>query len=667
MRQKNMSLRFKLIAGFSAVLILLALVSLVGYRALHNGAQGFGEYRELARNNNLAGRLQANMLMMRMNVKNFIITGSDQDHKGYLEYLQKMEEFLKTAEEEIKAPAYAAKLKAVTEANAAYNQAFEKVVGLKKERKKLVAEVLDVHGPLLEQTLSALMQTAQKEDDAATVFTSGVALKHLLLARLYVAKFLDTNQQAAVDRVHDEFRALLDALKIMDGEVQNADQRKMLDTLLAGENIYVSAFDALVQVIMQRNDIITGSLDKIGPSIAQDVEDVKLAIKDVQDEIGPRLQASNKWGVMMILLVSLSALLAGIGIVFFITRTVAQQLGGDPAEIAAVAKNIAEGNLAIEFKRSDNRSLVGVYRDMATMTTNLRKMFGDINTGVNTLTSSATELSAVSEQMTQGVGDVSDKSATVSAASEEMSANMRNVAAAMEQSATNTNMVATATEEMSSTIGEIARNAEKARNITDTAVSQATNASANMAQLRTAASSIGPVVETITDISQQVNLLALNATIEAARAGEAGKGFAVVANEIKELAKMTAAATQDIKEKIDGIQGNTKATVDQINDITQIINDVDSVVGNIATAVEQQSAATTEIAGNVAQLSDGIREVNENINQSSVVSDEISRDIAGVNLAMGEMSTGSCQVNTSALELSRLAENLKQMVDQFRI
>jgi len=138
--------------------------------------------------------------------------------------------------------------------------------------------------------------------------------------------------------------------------------------------------------------------------------------------------------------------------------------------------------------------------------------------------------------------------------------------------------------------------------------------------------------------------LALNATIEAARAGEAGKGFAVVANEIKELAKQTAEATGDIKEKIEGIQSTTNMTVGQISEITQVITDV-----------------------NVAQASRGIQEVNENVNQSSSVSAQISQDIADVSVSMNEMPTSSSQVNLSAQELSKLSESLKQMVDQFKV
>ena len=297
----------------------------------------------------------------------------------------------------------------------------------------------------------------------------------------------------------------------------------------------------------------------------------------------------------------------------------------------------------------------------------LQGIIRDIASGVETLSSSSTELSAISEQMTQGITNVSDRSNTVSAATEEMTANMSNVAAAMEQSATNTNMVATAAEQMSATIDEIAQNAEKARSISDDAATKASDASTNMDQLGAAANAIGKVIETITDISEQVNLLALNATIEAARAGEAGKGFAVVANEIKELAKQTAAATGDIKEKVEGIQGNTNTTVGQISEIARVITDVNDLVATIAIAVEEQSAATKDIATNVAQASQGIQEVNENVNQSSNVTSEISQDIAGVSVSMNEMSTSSGQVNLSAQELSQLSESLKQMVDQFKV
>ena len=278
----------------------------------------------------------------------------------------------------------------------------------------------------------------------------------------------------------------------------------------------------------------------------------------------------------------------------------------------------------------------------------LQHIIRDVTAGVHTVSASSTQLSQISEQMNQGAQMASDKSNTVATAAEEMSANMNNVAAAMEQSTTNTNIVATASEEMSATIGEIAQHAEKARAISSNAAQRANEATGNINELGESAKSIGKVIETITEISEQVNLLALNATIEAARAGEAGRGFAVVANEIKELAKQTAAATYDIKDKVGAIQGTTAITVQQISDINEVINDVNTVVSSIATAVEEQSAATQEIATNVTQMAQGIGEVNENVNQSSVVASDIAQDIVAVSTIASEMFTNSSQVSESS-------------------
>ncbi|MDJ0781488.1 MAG: methyl-accepting chemotaxis protein [Desulfosarcinaceae bacterium] len=384
-----------------------------------------------------------------------------------------------------------------------------------------------------------------------------------------------------------------------------------------------------------------------------------------QDQMAAEIGASVAKRTTTMVIIAGLIFTAIIALCMVIARGLVQAL----REMIASFQDIAEGEgdltKRIEINSKDEiAELAGWFN---TFLQKLQGIIQQITGGVDTLSSSSTELSAIAEQMQQGIRNASDRSTTVSAATEEMSANMTNVAAAMEQSATNTNMVATAAEEMSATIGEIAQNAEKARSISDTASRKSAGASTNMDQLGSAALAIGKVVETITDISEQVNLLALNATIEAARAGEAGKGFAVVANEIKELAKQTADASQDIKEKIGAIQDTTTTTVDQIAEITQVITEVNEVVATIATAVEQQSAATREIADNVAQASQGIQEVNENVNQSSSVSTEISSDIAGVSTTLDEMSTGSEQVNVSSTELSELSEQLKQMVDQFKV
>ncbi|MCF8045245.1 MAG: methyl-accepting chemotaxis protein [Desulfarculaceae bacterium] len=280
---------------------------------------------------------------------------------------------------------------------------------------------------------------------------------------------------------------------------------------------------------------------------------------------------------------------------------------------------------------------------------------------------SSKELTGISEQMSRGAVTMSDKTKTVATAAEEMSSSLTGVAASMEQSSSNSNMVASAAEEMNSTINEIASNAEKARGISEQAARKTSDASEQMKELRQAADSVGKVVETISDISEQVNLLALNATIEAARAGEAGKGFAVVANEIKALAGQTSDATQDIQGQIENIQNVSGRSADVISEVTSSMNSTQEIVSSIASAIEEQSSATGEISTNVEQLSAGIQEVNENVAQSSQVADSISEDIADVSSESSDISKNSSQVKDRAEQLKQMSEKLKEIVHGFVI
>jgi methyl-accepting chemotaxis protein len=349
-----------------------------------------------------------------------------------------------------------------------------------------------------------------------------------------------------------------------------------------------------------------------------------------------------------------------------IARSIATPLGVVVTHLGEIAKGDLSKDVSAEFQaRGDEIGLLA--RSKQLMIANLRQMVQDLSRGVKVLSSSSTQLSTNSGQMSQGGRNASEKAHAVAAAAEEMTSNVTSVAAGMEQTTTNLASVASATEEMTATIGEIASNSEKARRITEEATRQAVRISEQMNQLGQAAQAIGKVTETITEISSQTNLLALNATIEAARAGSAGKGFAVVANEIKELAKQTAAATEDIKTRIAGVQSSTAGGITEIGKVTQVIREVSDIVGSIAAAIEEQATVTKDIARNIGEASTGVRDANVRVAESSQATENIAKEIAGVDQATREMAEGSEQVRASATDLSKLAEALQATVSKFQV
>jgi len=378
-----------------------------------------------------------------------------------------------------------------------------------------------------------------------------------------------------------------------------------------------------------------------------------------------QLVATSASNSVAIFLLSFLTLLASGGAVYLLIRKLVVQPLQKSVELA---NRIANSDLSAEDLVVESSDEIGEANiALNTMKNSLRALLGGISAGVQTLASSATELTIISKQTASGTTTVSDRAHTVAAAAEEASTNIFSIVAGMEQSSSSLSSVASATEEMSATVGDISSNTARARAISEEATIQAQAITDQMQKLGQAAQEIGHVTETINNISAQTNLLALNATIEAARAGTAGKGFAVVANEIKELAKQTAEATLDIKARIASIQSSTGLAIGDIGQIATVIRDVGGIVSSIAAAIEEQATVTRDVAGNIAQASMGVREANERVSQTAQVSRSIASDIANVNMAVADIQEGGEQVLSSAAELSQLAEKLGAQVAKFRV
>lgn len=304
-----------------------------------------------------------------------------------------------------------------------------------------------------------------------------------------------------------------------------------------------------------------------------------------------------------------------------------------------VLNAMADGDFTQQIQDRSQDEIGQMTRALARTLQKLNGALGAIDLNAGMLATSSENLTAVSQQMGENAELAAQQASVVSTAADRISDNVQSVAIGVE--------------EFHSSVREIAANVNEAAQVAHSSVRMAETANQTIAKLGESSAEIGSVVKVITSIAEQTNLLALNATIEAARAGEAGKGFAVVASEVKELAKETTRATEDISKMIETIQSDTRGTVEAISSITSIINQISDLQTAISSAVQEQSATTQEIGRNISEVARG--------------SAEIAQSIKGVAETSLNTTDGASCALSAASELSRMAEDLRKLVMQFRI
>ncbi len=414
-------------------------------------------------------------------------------------------------------------------------------------------------------------------------------------------------------------------------------------------------------------------------------------------------------------------------------------------------RRLAEGDLTtrVELETRDELRQVGVaFNQMATAFCSL---ISEVKENAQDVTTASESLSSISQQMKQEAASMSQLSENASHLTESVDNSIKTVAAAVEQSSANinevsrastkmgnniesvhvsaqdvshrmqliadaaeemsssVNTVASAIEEMSASLNEVSMSAAHAAKVANIAEETAQTTSETVNALGGSAREIESVLGVIKDIASQTNLLALNATIEAASAGEAGKGFAVVANEVKELAKRSAEATEDIRTRIEKMQSNTNAAVDAIGQILTIISEISHINHTIASAVEEQTATVNEVTRSIAGAAEAANEVSLNVNEAAKTSSDVAVQVSEANQSVtlitthmtelaqganeiskgaGEAATGASEmaekvsqvnetshatdegasnVQLTAEELSKLASDLKLVVERFKI
>ncbi len=417
--------------------------------------------------------------------------------------------------------------------------------------------------------------------------------------------------------VQEQVRAFAEAHRQLDEKYQGG-----LEALRASKGKNLATVD---QMVKGRDRPLTGLLDGV-------VDSLQKASVSSQSRTAASAVSTRYFTITGLLITTVIAL--------FAARHLSRRITGAIGIALERAEAIAAGDLTLDELEIRDQDELG------NLATAINKMSGSLQRMILAIAENAVQIAGASEELNAA-------SQQITANSEETSAQADVVSNAAQLVTQNLETVATGAEEMGTSIREIAKNATEAAKVATSAVKVAETATATVSKLGESSNEIGQVIKVITSIAQQTNLLALNATIEAARAGEAGKGFAVVANEVKELAKETARATEEISRKIEAIQTDSKAAVAAIASISTVINQINDISSTIAAAVEEQNATTNEMSRNVSEAAHG--------------SAEITSNITGVAESAQGTTRGATDTQKASQQLVETAIQLRRLVEQFKI
>ena len=638
----------KLFAGFTLVVLLLALASSGAVVSLQDASAGFVQYRSLARDANLAGRVQANLIMMRIAVKNYLISRGQSGLPEYEERLQKVNELFAVAQQDIHQPDRAALITASTPLLTQYQQTFTEVSGLIGQENHIFYDQLSQQSA---QLLATINDMQEQSTDLSTERLLTALGSEFLQARLSIIIWFDRHDNdelsSATERLSNKLPALQQQIS------QSAPLPAALLTALADFDRqrlgYLENLNTLEQLLLSRKRKVSEVLDVTGPQIADKLEQVKLSVMHDQDTLGPQLQADNQQALLVLIVISVLAILVAIAAAVLLTRHITRRL----ISACGIAQTMASGRLNIQCRDDGSDEISDLMHALDNMAGSLKNMVREILTASDDITGSAARLMGLTEQTKDGARRQQSETDQVATAVNEMAATAHEVATSIAQVATASD---DAGQQVKNGLEVVARTQKNIHSLSGSVQDTARQ----IAELHTETIGIGGILDVIRGIAEQTNLLALNAAIEAARAGDQGRGFAVVSDEVRSLAQRTQESTEEIQTLIERLQNGADAAVESMEKGTSLTHDCVSLSDEATRSlndINDSVAVMNEMTVQIATAAEEQSQVSEQINQSVIN----VRDISSNSLVSADETAASCS------QLNALAANLQTLVGRFSL
>ena len=659
----KLTLARQLTLGFASILVLLTIVGILAYNSLHHISQGVTSYRHMARESNAASDIESMMLMTRLNAKSYITSEAQRELDGFNKYFGMTQEAVNVASAEIVEPERVKSLNKIKQSLQTYNQSFNEMKALKNQRAGIFSNKLVPSGGVVVDGLDSLNHSLRESGDSEGAYLTSMALRHLLLGRLYVQKYTDTDDPAMYTTATVELAKLKSFVGKLDGHMNGAGQASLLEKVEDSVDVYLSSL-ADIKMISEKHDaIVVNSLDVLGPEIAAATAEISGNIHSVSEALGPQLQKTSSRATTSIVSLNIIAIVLGAFAALITTRMIMQMMGGEPAQVVEIAKRVAAGELDIHM--ADNREKpTSLYAAIRNMIEKLKeKAFvaelisdGDLTCDVRlasdkdclgkSLDKMVNSLRRVLNQTQVAAEQISAGASQVAATSEELSDGATQSASSFEEVTASMNV-------MSSQVTTNAQNASTANRLSNESKISAEKGDKQMSEMVSAmneitqaSQDISKIIKVIDEIAFQTNLLALNAAVEAARAGQHGKGFAVVAEEVRNLAARSSKAAEETASLIEG---------------SVVLTQRGAVIA------EQTAVALKEIMTSTNKVNDLLEEIAAASNEQSQGISQMTEGLNQIDIVTQRNSASAVESATAAEELSEQAEELHQLLQGFKL